>query len=182
MTIFIRFEAHVSTTYKRALTKKILVRDRSIPHRLTHDRAIGARSSYDEARTNTEAVMRKPRDFDAALTALSDKAKALKENKRQQLGELYATSRACGCSRGPRVRRCWLRRRRSAADMLRGVRKLKVLAGNSIDVGRSSGLDIGWKRRWPVCHARRVQVRHGSILHSCRRSHAIHPDKDAAGT
>ena len=32
--------------------------------------------------------MRKPRDFDAALHALTDKTKALKENKRRQLGDL----------------------------------------------------------------------------------------------
>jgi hypothetical protein len=32
--------------------------------------------------------MRKPKDFDAALRALTDKTKALKENKRRQLGDL----------------------------------------------------------------------------------------------
>ena len=32
--------------------------------------------------------MRKPRDFDAALRALNEKTKALKENKRRQLGDL----------------------------------------------------------------------------------------------
>ena len=32
--------------------------------------------------------MRKPRYFDAALKALTDKTKVLKENKRRQLGEL----------------------------------------------------------------------------------------------
>jgi len=32
--------------------------------------------------------MRKPKDFDAALRTLTDKTKALKENKRRQLGEL----------------------------------------------------------------------------------------------
>ena len=38
--------------------------------------------------------MRKPRDFDAALRALTDKTKALKENKRQQLGELIIATGA----------------------------------------------------------------------------------------
>ena len=33
-------------------------------------------------------TMRKPKDFDAALRALTDKTKALKENKRRQLGDL----------------------------------------------------------------------------------------------
>jgi len=30
MTVFIRFQAHVGTTYKRALTKKIPVRDQGV--------------------------------------------------------------------------------------------------------------------------------------------------------
>ena len=40
--------------------------------------------------------MRKPRDFDAALKALTDKTKALKENKRRQLGELVMAIGADG--------------------------------------------------------------------------------------
>jgi Conjugal transfer protein TraD len=38
--------------------------------------------------------MRKPRDFDSALQALTDKTKALKENKRRQLGELLVATGA----------------------------------------------------------------------------------------
>lgn len=38
--------------------------------------------------------MRKPRDFDAALKTLTDKTKALKENKRRQLGELIVATDA----------------------------------------------------------------------------------------
>lgn len=38
--------------------------------------------------------MRKPRDFDSALQALTDKTKALKENKRRQLGELIVVTGA----------------------------------------------------------------------------------------
>ena len=38
--------------------------------------------------------MRKPRDFDSALQALTDKTKALKENKRRQLGELIVATGA----------------------------------------------------------------------------------------
>jgi hypothetical protein len=40
--------------------------------------------------------MRKPRDFDSALRALTDKTKALKENKRRQLGELIVATGADG--------------------------------------------------------------------------------------
>ena len=38
--------------------------------------------------------MRKPRDFDGALKALSDKTKALKDSKRHQLGELVIATGA----------------------------------------------------------------------------------------
>jgi hypothetical protein len=38
--------------------------------------------------------MRKPRDFDSALQTLTDKTKALKENKRRQLGELIVATGA----------------------------------------------------------------------------------------
>jgi hypothetical protein len=38
--------------------------------------------------------MRKPRDFDSALRALTDKTEALKERKRRQLGELIVATGA----------------------------------------------------------------------------------------
>jgi hypothetical protein len=38
--------------------------------------------------------MRKPRDFDSALRTLTDKTKALKENKLRQLGELVVATGA----------------------------------------------------------------------------------------
>ena len=38
--------------------------------------------------------MRKPRDFDAALKTLTEKTKALKENKRKQLGDLIVAAGA----------------------------------------------------------------------------------------
>jgi hypothetical protein len=41
-----------------------------------------------------ETVMRKPRDFDLELKALADKAKALKERRVRQLGELVAATGA----------------------------------------------------------------------------------------
>ena len=46
--------------------------------------------------------MRKPRDFDSALRALTDKTKALRENKRRQLGELIV---ATGATRS--ISKCW---------------------------------------------------------------------------
>jgi hypothetical protein len=94
MTIDLRPQAHVGTTYKRALTKKIPVRDRCVSFRLTLPRAIDRRLSYDRITTNKENLMRKPRDFDSALRTLTDKTKALKENKRRQLGELIVATGA----------------------------------------------------------------------------------------
>jgi hypothetical protein len=38
--------------------------------------------------------MRKPRDFDAALKTLTEKTKALKENKRRRLGDLIVATGA----------------------------------------------------------------------------------------
>lgn len=42
--------------------------------------------------------MRKPRDFDAELQALTDKAKALRNKKQGQLGELVVATGADGLS------------------------------------------------------------------------------------
>jgi hypothetical protein len=44
--------------------------------------------------TLTETMMRKPRDFDAELKALGDKARDLKSRKVQQLGELVIATGA----------------------------------------------------------------------------------------
>jgi Conjugal transfer protein TraD len=44
--------------------------------------------------TLTETMMRKPRDLDAALKALEDKARGLKTRKVQQLGELVIATGA----------------------------------------------------------------------------------------
>jgi hypothetical protein len=46
------------------------------------------------ARQARSFVMRKPRDFDSALRALTDKTKALKESKRRQLGDLIVATGA----------------------------------------------------------------------------------------
>jgi hypothetical protein len=44
--------------------------------------------------TKMERLMRKPRDFDAELKALTDKARDLKSRKVQQLGELVIATGA----------------------------------------------------------------------------------------
>src|SRR5579864_1482899 len=94
MAAVIRSKANVGTTYKRALTKKILVRDRRGSLCVTVPEAIGSRHRYVRSATCKESAMRKPRDFDSALRALTDKTKVLKENKRRQLGELIVATGA----------------------------------------------------------------------------------------
>jgi DNA-binding protein H-NS len=67
--------------------------------------------------------MRKPRDFDSALRALTDKTKALKENKRRQLGELIVAT---------------------GADAL----DIEVLAGGLLTmVGADDAQTESWRRR-----------------------------------
>ncbi len=52
-------------------------------------KALAAFTNYDQRITpETENLMRKPRDIDAELKALAEKAKLLKERRVQQLGEL----------------------------------------------------------------------------------------------
>jgi hypothetical protein len=52
------------------------------------------RSTIISPSTLTETTMRKPRDFDAELKALGDKARGLKTRKVQQLGELVIATGA----------------------------------------------------------------------------------------
>jgi len=110
MTISIPALAHVGTTYKRALTKKIPVRDHGVSACPAHNGAFGNVTRYPLTRNETSSTertlrryrdnpnqrtaMRKPKDFDAALRTLTDKTKALKENKRRQLGELIVATGA----------------------------------------------------------------------------------------
>jgi hypothetical protein len=57
----------------------------TVPRTLQH---CAGRSTIISLSTLMEATMRKPRDFDAELKALQDKARDLKSRKVQQLGEL----------------------------------------------------------------------------------------------
>jgi hypothetical protein len=50
--------------------------------------------SIDNLRRRLETTLRKPRDYDAELKALEDKAKDLKYRKVQQLGELVISTGA----------------------------------------------------------------------------------------
>jgi hypothetical protein len=88
-------EAHVETTYKRALPRKSLGRDYLVsggPGNLTAFRRV---LNYNKLRRQlTEEMMRRPRDFDAELKALEDKARALKTRKVRQLGELVIATGA----------------------------------------------------------------------------------------
>src|ERR1700739_1066242 len=87
--------AHVGTTYKRALTKKIPVRDQVVSDRPAHKGAFGQATRYHlSSDKHLEMTMRKPKDFDAQLKTLAEKAKALKDNKLHRLGELVVATGA----------------------------------------------------------------------------------------
>jgi hypothetical protein len=61
--------------------------DRAVPHRPGNIEAFGDTLNYDLSIDNfperQETTMRKPRDYDAELKALEDKAKELKARKVQ---------------------------------------------------------------------------------------------------
>src|SRR5277367_4101923 len=63
----------------------------AVPTTLQH---CAGRSTIISPSTPTETTMRKPRDFDAELKALGDKARDLKSRKVQQLGELVIATGA----------------------------------------------------------------------------------------
>ena len=68
MPVFIRSQADVGTTYKRALTRKIPVRDRSVSFCLTVPKAIGRCHCYDCSATSRE-IGRESRDEALRLLA-----------------------------------------------------------------------------------------------------------------
>lgn len=66
--------------------------DRPVPHRPGNNTAFCCLRNYpyriNDLRPGKDTTMRKPRDYDAELKALEDKARELKTRKVQQLGEL----------------------------------------------------------------------------------------------
>ncbi len=86
--------ANVGTTYKRALPRKNLGSDYPVPACLGHPTAFRRSLDYHRRINTLEDMMRKPRNFDAELKALEDKAKELKTRKVQQLGELVIATGA----------------------------------------------------------------------------------------
>ncbi|MFT4090690.1 MAG: conjugal transfer protein TraD, partial [Asticcacaulis sp.] len=87
-------------TYKRALPRKNLGMDRAVPDRLGNNTAFCRPRNYpysiNHLRQRKDTAMRKPRDYDAELKALEDKARELKIRKVQQLGELVIATGADG--------------------------------------------------------------------------------------
>ena len=73
--------------------------DQSVPRHPGNLEAMGRAPGYPHSINGLkENAMRKPRDFDAELKALEDKAKELKARKVQQLGELVIATGADGFS------------------------------------------------------------------------------------
>ncbi len=96
--------------------------------------------------------MRKPRDFDAELQALTDKAKQLKERKLRQLGELVVATGADALpieqlagllvagvdSKDPAAKESW---RKRGAAFFQGTRRTGGSARQ--DAGRAQAGDDG---------------------------------------
>ena len=72
--------------------------DRAVPHRPGNNTAFRCLRNYpyciNDLRPGKDTAMRKPRDYDAELKALEDKARELKSRKVQQLGELMIATGA----------------------------------------------------------------------------------------
>lgn len=72
--------------------------DRAVPRRPGNNTAFGRLRNYpyrtNHLRPGKGTTMRKPRDYDAELKALEDKARELKTRKVQQLGELVIATGA----------------------------------------------------------------------------------------
>ena len=72
--------------------------DRAVPDRPGNNTAFRRLSNYpyhiDHLLPGKNTMMRKPRDYDAELKALEDKARELKTRKVQQLGELVIATGA----------------------------------------------------------------------------------------
>ena len=72
--------------------------DRAVPDRPGNNTAFNRLRNYplciDSVQERWRSEMRRPRDYDAELKALEDKAKELKTRKMQQLGELVIATGA----------------------------------------------------------------------------------------
>ena len=72
--------------------------DRAVPHRPGNNTAFCCQSNYpyriNHLPPGKGTTMRKPRDYNAELKALEDKARELKTRKVQQLGELVIATGA----------------------------------------------------------------------------------------
>jgi len=86
---------HVGTTYKRALERFHHSRDAEVPRHFNVLRLIEPSDNWSVRPMQQKGrTMRKPRDFDAELKALNDKARQLRDRKRDQLGELVIATGA----------------------------------------------------------------------------------------
>src|SRR4051794_3810580 len=93
--IQLHLKSDVGTTYKRALERFHQSRDGKVPRDFSTLRLIVPLDIWSVLTTQQEdSTMRKPRDFDAELKALGDKARQLKERKVHQLGELVIATGA----------------------------------------------------------------------------------------
>jgi Conjugal transfer protein TraD len=95
--IQLHHSSDVGTTYKRALPRLNLARDRYVSPCFSIIKAISQFLHYhDSILQRWSYTVRKPRDFDSELKALTDKTRLLKDKKVRQLGELVIATGADG--------------------------------------------------------------------------------------
>src|SRR3546814_8015688 len=87
-TYHLHLQAHVGTTYKRALKRIHLSRDAAVPRDFRLLSLIEDFNNWSASHLLGGQTMRKPRDFDSELKAIGERAKLLQEKKLRQLGEL----------------------------------------------------------------------------------------------
>jgi hypothetical protein len=93
--IHLHLKEHVGTTYKRALERFHLSRDGKVPRDFSALQLIDPGDNWSVRTLQwKDTDMRKPRDFDAEMKALTDRARQLRTRKVQQLGELVIACRA----------------------------------------------------------------------------------------
>jgi hypothetical protein len=150
------FQAHVGTTYKRALLSfrrfVTVTPFPPWPSWTPRERLLGF---HEGAGQTGRRQLRKPRDIDAELRALQDKAKTLKARKVVQLGELVTATGADALdaetlagvllaaldgAKQPNAREGW--RQRGAAFFQRRARSPKN-AGESAGDNAGSTADSG---------------------------------------
>src|SRR3546814_7293645 len=93
-TNHLHLQAHVGTTYKRALKRIHLSRDAAVPRDFRLLSLIEDFNNWSASHLLGGQTMRKPRDFDSELKAIGERAKLLQEKKDRKSTRLNPVTNA----------------------------------------------------------------------------------------